>query len=253
MHPELLVRKRMMLMTLVLLSLFGLVLVRVAQLTTVQSDELTRRGVSQWTKAGIVAPRRGKIVDRNGNVLVVSATSYTVCADPRIVSDEELFLDTLAPVLPLEREGALKKLRDKTKGQIILKRQVPRETVDRLRTLKTEAPEQAGLRALVFEEDARRWYPYGEMLSQVLGLTKTTAREFASRNITANAVCPGYIATDMTEKLPQEARDAFLVNIPLKRAGQASDVAGVVCFFCSPEADYVTGQALNCDGGFLMS
>lgn len=191
MHPELLVRKRMMLMTLVLLSLFGLVLVRVAQLTTVQSDELTRRGVSQWTKAGIVAPRRGKIVDRNGNVLVVSATSYTVCADPRIVSDEELFLDTLAPVLPLEREGALKKLRDKTKGQIILKRQVPRETVDRLRTLKTEAPEQAGLRALVFEEDARRWYPYGEMLSQVLGLTNVDSAGQSGLEARYDAVLSG--------------------------------------------------------------
>lgn len=93
---------------------------------------------------------------------------------------------------------------------------------------------------------------YSASKAGVLGLTKTTAREFASRNITANAVCPGYIATDMTEKLPQEARDAFLVNIPLKRAGQPSDVAGVVYFFCSPEADYVTGQVINCDGGFLM-
>ncbi len=93
---------------------------------------------------------------------------------------------------------------------------------------------------------------YSASKAGVLGLTKTTAREFASRNITANAVCPGYIATDMTEKLPQEARDAFLVNIPLKRAGKPSDVAGVVYFFCSPEADYVTGQVINCDGGFLM-
>ena len=88
---------------------------------------------------------------------------------------------------------------------------------------------------------------YSASKAGVIGLTKTT-----SRNITANAVCPGYIATDMTEKLPQEARDAFLVNIPLKRAGKAADVAGVVYFFCSPEADYVTGQVLNCDGGFLM-
>ena len=93
---------------------------------------------------------------------------------------------------------------------------------------------------------------YAASKAGVLGLTKTTAREFASRNITANAVCPGYIATDMTEKLPQEARDAFLVNIPLKRAGKPADVANVVYFFCSPEADYVTGQVLNCDGGFLM-
>ena len=171
MHPELLVRKRMMLLTLVLLALFGLVLLRVGRLTTVQSEELTQRGVNQWTKAGTVTARRGKIVDRNGNVLVVSATAYSVCADPRAVSDEELFLDTIAPVLPLERETALSKLRDKTKGQIILKRQVPRETVDQLRTLKNEANEAAGLGALIFEEDASRWYPYGEMLSQVLGLT----------------------------------------------------------------------------------
>ena len=171
MHPELLVRKRMMLLTLVLLVLFGLVLLRVGRLTTVQSEALTQRGVSQWTKAGTVTARRGKIVDRNDNVLVVSATAYSVCADPRAVSDEELFLDTLAPVLSLDRETALKKLQDKTKGQIILKRQVPRETVDQLRTLKNEAPEAAGLGALIFEEDASRWYPYGEMLSQVLGLT----------------------------------------------------------------------------------
>ena len=93
---------------------------------------------------------------------------------------------------------------------------------------------------------------YAASKAGVLGLTKTTAREFASRNITANAFCPCYIATDMTEKLPQEARDAFLVNIPLKRAGKPADVANVVYFFCSPEADYVTGQVLNCDGGFLM-
>ena len=93
---------------------------------------------------------------------------------------------------------------------------------------------------------------YAASKAGVLGLTKTTAREFASRNITANAVCPGYIATDMTEKLPQEARDAFLVNIPLKRAGKPADVANVVYFFCSPEADYVTGPVLNCDGGFRM-
>lgn len=171
MHPELLVRKRMLLLTVVLLTLFALAVARVGQLTTIRSAELTRRGVSQWTKAGTVTARRGKMVDRNGNVLVVSATSYIVCADPRAVSDEALFLDTLAPVLSLDRETAMKKLRDKTKGQVILKRQVPRETVDQLRTLKQEAAEETGLKALTFEEDASRWYPYGEMLSQVLGLT----------------------------------------------------------------------------------
>ena len=85
-----------------------------------------------------------------------------------------------------------------------------------------------------------------------IALTKTTAKEFASRGITCNAVAPGYIVTDMTEKLPEEARNAFLQFIPMKRGGKPADVANVVYFFCSPESDYVTGQTLNCCGGFLM-
>ena len=94
---------------------------------------------------------------------------------------------------------------------------------------------------------------YSASKAGVIALTKTTAREFGSRNITANAIAPGYIQTDMTEKLPQEARDAFLVNIPLKRAGLPADVANAVCFFCSDESAYVTGQVMNVCGGFLMS
>jgi len=94
---------------------------------------------------------------------------------------------------------------------------------------------------------------YSASKAGVIALTKTTAREFGSRNITANAIAPGYIQTDMTEKLPQEARDAFLVNIPLKRAGLPADVANAVCFFCTDESAYVTGQVMNVCGGFLMS
>ena len=94
---------------------------------------------------------------------------------------------------------------------------------------------------------------YSASKAGVIALTKTTAREFGSRNITANAIAPGYIQTDMTEKLPQAARDAFLVNIPLKRAGLPADVANAVCFFCTDESAYVTGQVMNVCGGFLMS
>ena len=93
---------------------------------------------------------------------------------------------------------------------------------------------------------------YSASKAGVIALTKTTAKEFASRGITCNAVAPGYIVTDMTEKLPEEARNAFLQFIPMKRGGKPADVANVVYFFCSPESDYVTGQTLNCCGGFLM-
>jgi len=171
MHPELLVRKRIWLMTLTLAALFLLVIGRIATLTIRDAAALTQRGVAQWTKAGTVTARRGSIIDRNERILALSATAYTVTADPRLVTDIEAFLDALSPVLPLDRESATKKLSDNTKGSVILKRQVDRATVDLLRTLKNEAPEKACLSALSFDEDVSRWYPYGSLLTQVLGLT----------------------------------------------------------------------------------
>lgn len=93
---------------------------------------------------------------------------------------------------------------------------------------------------------------YSASKAGVIGLTKTTAKEFASRNITCNAVAPGYIQTDMTGKLSDAARDAFLNVIPLKRGGTPKDVADVVYFLASPDSDYVTGQVINVCGGMLM-
>lgn len=93
---------------------------------------------------------------------------------------------------------------------------------------------------------------YSASKAGVIGLTKTSAKEFSSRNVNVNAVAPGYIATDMTEKISEEARKAFLDVIPLKRAGTPDDVASVVFFLCSSDSDYVTGQVINIDGGLLM-
>ena len=93
---------------------------------------------------------------------------------------------------------------------------------------------------------------YSASKAGVIALAKTTAKEFASRNIQCNAVAPGYIVTDMTAKLPEAAREAFLTIIPAKRGGTPEDVANVVYFLCSPDSDYVTGQVINCDGGMLM-
>jgi 3-oxoacyl-[acyl-carrier protein] reductase len=93
---------------------------------------------------------------------------------------------------------------------------------------------------------------YSASKAGVIGMTKSVAKELGSRNIFANAVAPGYIETDMTRALPEEARKAFADAIPLKRAGQPEDVANVVYFLCSPMSDYVTGQVINVCGGFLM-
>ncbi len=86
----------------------------------------------------------------------------------------------------------------------------------------------------------------------VIGLTKTTARELASRGITVNAVAPGFIDTDMTAKLPDEVKESLLSQIPLGRLGQAEDIAEVVCFLASDAAGYMTGQTLHVDGGMYM-
>lgn len=93
---------------------------------------------------------------------------------------------------------------------------------------------------------------YSASKAGVIGLTKTSAKEFATRGICINAVAPGYIKTDMTDKVSEEATDAFMRVIPMKRAGTPEDVANVVYFLCSPDSDYVTGQVINIDGGMLM-
>lgn len=86
----------------------------------------------------------------------------------------------------------------------------------------------------------------------VIGLTKTTARELATRNITVNAVAPGFITTDMTDALPEEVKSQMLGSIPLGRLGSAEDVAGAVAFLLSNDANYITGQTIHVDGGMVM-
>jgi 3-oxoacyl-[acyl-carrier protein] reductase len=94
---------------------------------------------------------------------------------------------------------------------------------------------------------------YSAAKAGVLGLTKTMAKEFASRGVTVNAVTPGFIATDMTdEHLPEAQRAALIESIPLARIGDASDVADSVAFLAGPEGSYITGQVLRVNGGLLM-
>ncbi|MDR6883823.1 3-oxoacyl-[acyl-carrier protein] reductase [Bacillus sp. 3255] len=86
----------------------------------------------------------------------------------------------------------------------------------------------------------------------VIGLTKATAKELASRGITVNAVAPGFIETDMTDKLAGEMRDQMLKQIPLERLGQPEEIAKVVRFLASDDASYMTGQTIHVDGGMYM-
>ncbi|OPX32796.1 MAG: hypothetical protein B1H40_01605 [Candidatus Latescibacteria bacterium 4484_181] len=93
---------------------------------------------------------------------------------------------------------------------------------------------------------------YAASKAGIIGLTKSAAKELASRGITVNAVAPGYIQTEMTERLPEQAKEAFLKTVPLQRVGLPQDVAGVVAFLASEDASYITGQVINIDGGMVM-
>lgn len=93
---------------------------------------------------------------------------------------------------------------------------------------------------------------YAASKAGVIGITKSVAKELASRNITVNAVAPGYISTTMTDKLTEDQKNAMLKLIPLARLGQPQDVANVVLFLVSPLADYITGQVIPIDGGMVM-
>jgi len=93
---------------------------------------------------------------------------------------------------------------------------------------------------------------YAASKAGIMGLTKSIAKELGSRNITINAVAPGYILTDMTDQLDNDVKEKLITSIPLGRLGTPEDVANLVCFLVSDEAAYITGQTFNVDGGMVM-
>lgn len=93
---------------------------------------------------------------------------------------------------------------------------------------------------------------YSASKAALIGLTKTLAREYASRNVTVNVVTPGFIETDMTSTMTEDARKGMLSAIPLGRTGKPEDIAAAIVFLCSDEASYITGETLRVNGGMYM-
>ncbi len=93
---------------------------------------------------------------------------------------------------------------------------------------------------------------YSSSKAGIVGLTRSLARELASRNVFVNCVAPGFVETDMTDKLTDQQKASFFGNIPMKRAARPDEIASVVSFFISQESSYITGQVLNVDGGLAM-
>lgn len=118
--------------------------------------------------------------------------------------------------------------------------------------MKQRAGKIINLTSVVAEMGNKGQANYCAAKAGVIGLTKSVARELASRNIQINAIAPGFIETDMTAVLSETAKEALMQSIPLGRMGTADDVANTAVFLASAEADYVTGQTLNVDGGLVM-
>lgn len=93
---------------------------------------------------------------------------------------------------------------------------------------------------------------YAASKAGVIGLTKTAARELAKKGVTCNAICPGFIETDMTKGVPQKVWDIMMNKIPAGRAGKPSDIGNIAAFLASDEADYITGQIIEVSGGMVL-
>ena len=167
--PGMIVRKRLIWLAVIITLLFFAVIVRIGRLTIVDAVDLTRRGVAQWTRSGLITADRGSIYDRSGIVLARNATAYIVTATPKLVQDPEKLCDLICPLLQLDRETVLEKLSNKAVASVTLKRQVTRDVVDTIRDLAAEA--NGALAGITFDQDSLRFYPLGSALSQMLGLT----------------------------------------------------------------------------------
>lgn len=167
------IRRRLALCMAIFLGLFLLLSARLFVLQCVEAESLQRRAQSQWTSESAIRPTRGRILDRNGAVLAQSATAYTVCASPRQIQDAAAFSQILAPVLDMEPSAIEKKVADKSKGGVTLKRQISREKARQLRAMQAEHRGKGSkkLNGLYLEEESKRYYPMGAFASQLIGLT----------------------------------------------------------------------------------
>ena len=167
------IRRRLAVCMAAFFMLFSALSARLFILQVLESEALQRRAQSQWTSESVIAPTRGRILDRNGRVLAQSATAYSASVSPRQVTDAARLARLLAPVLDMDAAAIEKKASDTSKGGVTLKRQLSRDRAQQLKAMKAEYARAGSdaLRGLYLEEESRRYYPMGQFAAQLLGLT----------------------------------------------------------------------------------
>ena len=219
--PGATVRKRLVLLMGVFFLLFLCVCARLVELQIFRQKELTARGVSQWTRSGVVAARRGDIVDTNGRLLAQSVTSFILTARPRDVRNVQALADVLERELGLNAERVAAKLTGSKAASVTLARQVSREDADRLRAIRQDAenPDSDALIGITFDEDASRWYPMGSLLAQVLGLCNVDGEGQSGLELKYDDILagkPGRIVTEVDARA-RPLPDGVTLYIPAEQ------------------------------------
>lgn len=219
--PGATVRKRLVLLMGVFFLLFLCVCARLIELQIFRQKELTARGVSQWTRSGVVAARRGNIVDTNGRLLAQSVTSFILTARPRDVRNVQALADVLERELGLNGEKVAAKLSGSKAASVTLARQVSREDADRLRAIRQDAenPDSDALIGITFDEDASRWYPMGSLLAQVLGLCNVDGEGQSGLELKYDDILagkPGRIVTEVDARA-RTLPDGVTLYIPAEQ------------------------------------
>lgn len=239
--------------------LFLCVCVRLVDLQIVRQEELTARGVKQWTRSGVVSARRGDIVDTNGKLLAQSVTSFILTARPRDVKNVNALAGVLARELGLSEETIIKKLSGSKAASVTLARQISREDADRLRAIRQSAenPDSDALIGITFDEDVSRWYPMGTLLAQVLGLCNVDGEGQSGLELKYNDELsgkPGRIVTEVDARartLPDgvtlyvPAEQGHTLRLTIDRDVQAAVERAVR--ECAQVNDAVSVQAIAMD------
>jgi 3-oxoacyl-[acyl-carrier protein] reductase len=215
-------------------------------LTYVKGEEEARKAVEAIAGAG-----RGKAEALQLDVADMKATEEAIAAAAKrlgrldiLVANAGMALDNL--LLRVKEEEIDRVLAVNLKGSIACARAATKVM------MRARAGRVIFLSSVVGEMGNAGQAVYSASKAALLGLTKTLAREYASRAITVNAVAPGFIDTDMTTGIAGEAKQKLLEGIPLGRTGRPEEVAAAIVYLCSDEAGYVTGQTLRVNGGMYV-